>query len=105
MGKEENEIAHAFYSLLHFPMVAGALPIALGPKKTIARGRSPTSAAASHGTVRARPLVGRGGVGHEYEDLWQESAQLLDALWTTDYRRRRCRTSSNGDSVGLCRIA
>jgi low temperature requirement protein LtrA len=36
VGKEQNEIARDSYSLLHFPMVAGIVLIALGMKKTLA---------------------------------------------------------------------
>jgi len=36
VGKEQNEMARDSYSLLHFPMVAGIVLIALGMKKTIA---------------------------------------------------------------------
>jgi low temperature requirement protein LtrA len=36
VGKEQNEMARDSYSLLHFPMVAGIVLIALGLKKTIA---------------------------------------------------------------------
>jgi low temperature requirement protein LtrA len=36
VGREQNEMARDSYSLLHFPMVAGVVLIALGMKKTIA---------------------------------------------------------------------
>jgi low temperature requirement protein LtrA len=36
VGKEQNEMARDSYSLLHFPMVAGIVLIALGLKKTLA---------------------------------------------------------------------
>ena len=41
VGKEQNEMARDSYSLLHFPMVAGVVLIALGMKKTIAHTDAP----------------------------------------------------------------
>src|SRR4029453_2624201 len=34
-GREQNELARDAYSLLHFPMVAGIVLVALGLKKTL----------------------------------------------------------------------
>lgn len=41
VGREQNEMARDSYSLLHFPMVAGVVLIALGLKKTIAHVEDP----------------------------------------------------------------
>ncbi len=41
VGKDQNEMARDSYSLLHFPMVAGVVLIALGVKKTIAQTDAP----------------------------------------------------------------
>jgi low temperature requirement protein LtrA len=41
VGKEQNEMARDSYSILHFPMVAGVVLIALGMKKTIAHTDAP----------------------------------------------------------------
>ena len=35
MGREQNEMARDSYSLLHFPMIAGVILVALGMKKTL----------------------------------------------------------------------
>jgi low temperature requirement protein LtrA len=40
-GKAQNEMARDSYSILHFPMVAGVVLIALGLKKTIAHTDAP----------------------------------------------------------------
>jgi low temperature requirement protein LtrA len=43
VGREQNEMARDSYSLLHFPMVAGVVLIALGMKNTIAHVDEPLS--------------------------------------------------------------
>jgi low temperature requirement protein LtrA len=54
-GREQNELARDAYSLLHFPMVAGIVLLALGLKKTLEHVGDPLE------TVPAAALVG--GVG------------------------------------------
>jgi low temperature requirement protein LtrA len=52
VGREQNEMARDSYSLLHFPMVAGIVLVALGMKKTIGEVSEPLD------TVPAFALVG-----------------------------------------------
>jgi low temperature requirement protein LtrA len=54
-GREQNEMARDAYSLLHFPMVAGVVLVALGLKNTLGHVDEPLDA------VTAAALVG--GVG------------------------------------------
>jgi low temperature requirement protein LtrA len=56
VGREQNEMARDSYSLLHFPMVAGIVLVALALKKTIADVSEPLD------TVPAFALVGGLGV-------------------------------------------
>jgi low temperature requirement protein LtrA len=55
-GRERNEMARDSYSLLHFPMVAGIVLVALGMKKTIGDVSEPLD------TVPAFALVGGLGI-------------------------------------------
>jgi low temperature requirement protein LtrA len=52
MGREQNEMARDSYSILHFPMVAGIVLLALGLKKTLEHVDEPLA------TVPAAALVG-----------------------------------------------
>jgi low temperature requirement protein LtrA len=47
VGKEQNELARDAYSLLHFPMVAGIVLVALGLKDTLAEVDEPLDAVAA----------------------------------------------------------
>jgi low temperature requirement protein LtrA len=77
VGREQNEMARDSYSLLHFPMVAGIVLVALGMKKTIGEVSEPLE------TIPAFALVGGLGiyllalVGFRYRHVHTLNVQRL----------------------------
>ena len=90
VGREQNEMARDSYSLLHFPMVAGIVLVALGMKKTIGDVSEPLD------TVPAFALVGGLGVyllalvAFRYRHVHSVNRQRLGS------RSRAVRASSAG---------
>ena len=54
VGREQNEMARDSYSILHFPMVAGIVLVALGMKKTLGHVEDPLQARPGHRAARRR---------------------------------------------------
>lgn len=69
VGREQNEMARDSYSLLHFPMVAGVVLIALGMKKTIASVDDPLSPETSFALIGGLTIYLLAHVGFRYRNI------------------------------------
>jgi low temperature requirement protein LtrA len=77
VGKEQNELARDSYSLLHFPMVAGVVLIALGMKKTIAHVDDPLRPEIAFALVGGVALYLLAHVAFRYRNLRSINKQRL----------------------------
>ena len=81
VGKVQNEIARDSYSMLHFPMVAGVILIALGLKKTLAHVDEPLSQVGAFALVGGLSIYLLAHVGFRLRNVrtWNRQ-RLLVAL-------------------------
>ncbi len=77
VGREQNEMARDSYSLLHFPMVAGVVLIALGMKKTIAHVGDPLSQETALALVGGLALYLLAHVAFRYRNIRTINKQRL----------------------------
>jgi low temperature requirement protein LtrA len=77
VGKEQNEMARDSYSLLHFPMVAGVILIALGIEKTIAHVDEPLSQVGAFALVGGLAVYLLAHVAFRFRNVRSISRQRL----------------------------
>jgi low temperature requirement protein LtrA len=77
VGKEQNEIARDSYSLLHFPMVAGIVLIALGLKTTLAHVGDPLRPETAFALVGGVATYLLAHVAFRYRNLHSVNRQRL----------------------------
>lgn len=77
VGKEQNEMARDSYSLLHFPMVAGVVLIALGMKKTIAHVGDPLAPETAFALVGGLAVYLLAHVAFRYRNIHSINVQRL----------------------------
>lgn len=65
-GKQQNDLARRAYSLLHFPLVMGAVLIAIGPKSAIAHPAEPFDSYVASAFFGGLAMFLLGHVGFEY---------------------------------------
>jgi low temperature requirement protein LtrA len=76
-GREQNEIARDSYSLLHFPMVAGIVLIALGMKKTLEHVDDPLKLVPAAALLGGTALYLLAHVAFRWRNVHRFSAQRL----------------------------
>lgn len=79
VGKVQNEIARDSYSMLHFPMVAGVILIALGLKKTLAHVDEPLSQVGAFALVGGLAIYLLAHVGFRLRNVGSWNRQRLVA--------------------------
>jgi low temperature requirement protein LtrA len=78
-GRERNEIARDSYSLLHFPMVAGIVLLALGIKKTLGHVEDPLELVPAAALLGGLALYLLAHVGFRWRNIHKLSTQRLAA--------------------------
>jgi low temperature requirement protein LtrA len=76
-GREQNEMARDSYSLLHFPMVAGIVLVALGMKKTIGDVSEPLSGPTTFALAGGLAIYLLALVGFRYRHVHTTNRQRL----------------------------
>ncbi|MGH9164968.1 MAG: low temperature requirement protein A [Acidimicrobiales bacterium] len=77
VGREQNEIARDSYSLMHFPMIAGVVLIALGMKKTIAHVDQPLAPETAFALVGGLAVYLLAHVAFRYRNIHSINRQRL----------------------------
>jgi low temperature requirement protein LtrA len=77
VGREQNEMARDSYSLLHFPMVAGIVLVALGMKKTIGDVSEPLSGPTAFALAGGLAIYLLALVGFRYRHVHTTNRQRL----------------------------
>jgi low temperature requirement protein LtrA len=77
VGKEQNEMARDSYSILHFPMVAGVVLIALGMKTTIAHADEPLRPETAFALVGGLAIYLLAHVAFRYRNVHTVNKQRL----------------------------
>jgi low temperature requirement protein LtrA len=76
-GRERNEVARDSYSLLHFPMVAGIVLIALGMKKTLGHVEDPLKIVPAFALLGGTALYLLAHVAFRWRNIHRFSTQRL----------------------------